>query len=326
MSKPKQFQKIIAQIHKNVYSKKWECILNECKETSINSHLLQQNGVLDNVAKDGHLIEIRQTDIFSWTPNKPPITMKKIGKRKAFSLPLFCNHHDTNLFKSIETHPIILDDYKVQLLLSYRVVCAEIRKKEFNLEIHHRILNANTLNGLINTDDIKTFIKGTELGIKDLVRYNELFEKELQNRSNQFTFKIYKYPLIRIYGSAIFNPIDRLITDPEQVEPLNSVFIHIVPYNESLNVIVGYHNDLVTDWIKEYVNDWSDLEPELLEKKLTNLFASHIENWGLSPTILKNIKDETLNQFVKYFHDNALNYSPDQKIEFNIFENSNYGT
>ena len=320
MSKPTSRQRIIANIIKNVNNKKWDCIIDGCAEKAINSHLLQQNGILDNVSTEGHLIEYKQTDPFTWRKDVPPFEMKKIGKKKAFSLPLFCNNHDTTIFKEIEKHPIDLEHYRVHLLLSYRVVCAEIRKKEINVEQFKRILNAESLKGGGGSKQIELAKEGNELGIKDLEKYKKLFEEELDNETSQFTFKVYEYPFLDIYGSAIFSPIDYFITDPKQVAPLYSVFIHVIPYNDKTYIIVGYANDYVDDWIKRYVDSWKNLEEEDFEKHLTKLFAAHIENWGMSPDLLAEIKEENLKKFKKYIALNANNLSPHQQIEFNLFE------
>ncbi len=131
---------------------------------------------------------------------------------------------------------------------------------------------------------------------------------------------MYKYPFLDIYGSAVFSPIENLITNPRQVEPLNDVFIHVIPYNDYTNIIVGYCNEYVNDWIKEYVNSWEGLDETEFEKQLTRLFVGHIENWGLSPDLLQEIKQENLDKLKKYTVLNANNHSPYQKIDFNLFE------
>lgn len=313
-------QKVIATIFKNVHAKKWECVIDDCNETAINSHLLQQNGILDNVSVDGHLIEYKQSDPFTWSHNSPPFEKRRIGKKKAFSLPLFCNNHDTSIFKEVETHPIDLEQYRVHLLLSYRIICAEIRKKQVNIEQFRRLINAETLKGEPGLKDIKFALEGNEFGIKDLEKYKKLFEDELENEDSRFTFKVFKYPFLDIYGSAVFSPIDYLTTNPFQVEPLNGVFIHIIPYNDQTNVIVGYSNSYKDKWIEDYTNSWQNLEQEDFEKKLTNLFAAHIENWGMSPDLLREIKKENLQLLEEYMAKNANNLSPHQQVDFNLFE------
>ena len=125
--------KILAAIQKNMDKKSWPCIYGGCDQHAINSHLLQRHGVLDRVVENGHLC-----DYYKWNRN-PPIEFKMVGLNRAISLPLFCHEHDSRLFRSIEQDEIDCSDYRMQLLLSYRTVCAEIRKKEMNIEFLGRM-------------------------------------------------------------------------------------------------------------------------------------------------------------------------------------------
>ena len=130
--------KILAAIQKNMDKKSWPCIYGGCDQHAINSHLLQRHGVLDRVVENGHLYEVKRCDYYKWNRN-PPIEFKMVGLNRAISLPLFCHEHDSRLFRSIEQDEIDCSDYRMQLLLSYRTVCAEIRKKEMNIEFLGRM-------------------------------------------------------------------------------------------------------------------------------------------------------------------------------------------
>ena len=82
---------------------------------------------------------------------------------------------------------------------------------------------------------LKISKEGYERGVKDLEVYKTIFEDELINESSRFTFKIYKYPFLDIYGSAVFSPIDFSKVDARKIKVLNSMFIHVVPYNDQTN-------------------------------------------------------------------------------------------
>ena len=173
MNETKYIQKILSKIRRNVEKKKWECIVDDCNEQSTNSHLLQKNGILNNIAEEGHVIELKPTDTYRRNAKIPNIEMKSVGIKKALSLKLFCKKHDDAIFKEIETHPLSFDNYRTHLLLSYRVVCAEIRKKEVTFENFKRILNANTLKGRIETQEIELYHNGTKRGIVELNHFKK---------------------------------------------------------------------------------------------------------------------------------------------------------
>ena len=122
----------IDKIERHIEKKKWPCLHPYCKNIAINSHLLQRNGILDNVAENGHLYEARIKGIYRRIHDDEIVVLKKVGIRQAISYPLFCSEHDSTLFKPIEEKFIDFNDYNSQLLFSYRSLCSEIRKKEFN--------------------------------------------------------------------------------------------------------------------------------------------------------------------------------------------------
>lgn len=322
----KDYKNVIVGIQKNIKSKKWNCLFESCKKTSINSHLLQQNGILSTITENGHLIEVRIADIFKWSEKQLPLEFKRVGIKHALSLDVFCNTHDSELFKSVETSPIDFGNIENQTLLSYRVICAEIRKKMINIETYKRLINSNTLNlDSIQERNLKLSILGNEKGIKDLETYKVILEEAIQKKDyTLFEFKYSEYSLIKVYCSAAFTPYETIYTGVEE-NSLKYVFIHVIPYQNKLHIIVGYHTKHETDYIKNYIHSWDKLTMKELEEKLTNLFATKVENWGLSPKIYQNINKKTLDEFINYFSNNTMNHLQSQEVKFNLFEGENYG-
>lgn len=321
----REFQKIYAGISKNLRNKKWKCIVDSCEGHSINSHLLQQNGILNMIAEDNHVIEVKPIDTFKWSDKDSPLSFKKVSVKKALSLNLFCNNHDTDIFKPAETLPLKLNDYITHILFSYRVICAEIRKKEHNIETYERLLKSSTLSGTLPKEQFEITIKGSKRGIEDLKIYKKSIEDELDGGDENYIFKVIRYPLIKVYCSAGFNIYETYQTPYEEI-PLKYVFIHVIPDETHLNIIVGYHKGFVKKSIVDYVESWEDLSMSDLEFRLTDLFATRVENWGLSPEIYSGLDKSTEKEFIKYFGENSSNYLDGQRVDFNLFEGNNYGT
>lgn len=320
MKPNRTFQNIYSKIHKHVWDIEWDCLSNGCTKKSINSHLIQQRGILNTLTDNGHLYELKSVDVFKMKYDEAPFEFKKIGIRNAISYPLFCNECDTKIFKDIETEPIDFTKYRSNILLSYRALCAELRKKQRTIEIYTRMHNSNILQNQFNDEqkeDNESLLKGTELGIKDLKKYKLILESEITNGTNTFTFKVLKYNLIKIYGSAIFTPIYPT-TKADQEEPFNTIFIHILPYNNALYIIIGYHNSFKDTWIIDYVKSWENLTKEKLEIKLTDLFTVHIESWGLSPSLFEKIPTDRINALKKHWN-KGMNYASQQPVNFNLF-------
>lgn len=319
-----ELNKVNVGIFKNMKNKKWKCIIDTCEYESINSHLLQKNGILNLVSENNHVIEVKTKDFFKLNEENSPLTFKKVSVNNALSLKLFCSKHDNSIFKFVEKLPLDLNNYKTHLLFTYRVICAEIRKKEYNIETFKRLLNSYDKHNSDSSEIYFLLIEGSKRGISDLMIYKQTVENELNGSESGFVFNVLQYPLIKVYCSAGFNIYETYETPLNEI-PLKYVFIHIIPSNDCLNVIIGYHKLHFKKSIVDYCNSWRNLTNNELELKLTDLFATRIENWGFSPLIYKNIDKSLENAFINHFSETYLNYLDGKKVNFNFFENKNYG-
>jgi hypothetical protein len=89
------------------------CYHPKCNEKSINSHILQKNGILTTIATDRHI----------WKPEidnfkKPQFQFKRNGINQVYSFNCLCDKHDTDLFKKIENIKINFNDYASYLLFT----------------------------------------------------------------------------------------------------------------------------------------------------------------------------------------------------------------
>lgn len=295
----------------------WECMCPHCCEKAINSHLLQRHGILDYIVEQGHLYELSQEDIFKWH-EKEPIRVRKVGLQQAISYPLFCNRHDTQLFSSIEGDTIEFDDYHSQLLFSYRGLCSEIRKKEFN-EVRMEAWSDGDFKNLN--------VKGTRSGLKDLYYYKYLLEKEMVDLANTFTFYHISFPLLKICasGSISYEPVnydsELSVENAFKKKVWDSVFINVIPQQSSLELIMGYHNNHANSDLRKYVESWIDLNFEQLQFKLTDLFATKLESWCMSPSLYENLNQEKKAWLMNTIKNISLDFCYDLRNEtnFNLF-------
>ncbi|CAL2085845.1 conserved hypothetical protein [Tenacibaculum sp. 190524A05c] len=322
--KMKQDLKILQNIFKNARNKKHKCLV--CEEKSINSHLLQKNGILNIISSNNHIIQITGNDFFK-AEKEGIIGIKSIGINRAMSYPLFCNIHDTNIFAPVETEEYSLNDYTSQLLFSYRSLCAEIRKKMINTDIFERIKNSRQF--AVNFELLKlaqSQIEANSMGIQDLNWYKNIMELEINNSYNttDYIFEKIDYDFIPISASAVYSPINpsehtlEVLKDSEKI--LNYIFINLIPQEDKLTLIIGYHKLKTNNWIKEYITSWKGLSDIEFEKKLTDLFATKIETWVISPDYWKELETKNIKAFKDYWNDNANNLRITQSVDFNLFE------
>lgn len=313
-------QNIIAQININLRNKKWDCLVDGCTEVAINSHLIQQNGLLRNISSDGHLVELKMVDAYKWNKNDQPLAFQKVGISQALSHKVFCNLHDTTIFKPIEDQNKDFKSIDAFLLFSYRAVCAEIRKKLFAIEQHKRLINAKLLDGIIDKNDLKTIVNGNELGIKDLEILKKELEDEIAVPTNLFSFHTFTYPQLEIYASAVFSATDISYDLKENSDDLKNIYIHILPLAEETLILIGYNNNYKSPEIINYCKSWKDLSGEELEYKLTELFATNIENWGLSLKKYASLKEKNKTNYINILRKNSSYFGIGQREAFNLFE------
>lgn len=281
--------------------RKRKCIINNCNVIAINSHLLQRNGILKNISENGHVVERKVKDPYKWK-NGEVSEFRKIGLKNAFSLPLLCSKHDSEIFKPIETPPLNFNTYESQLLLSYRVCLAELRKKEILIDSFTRILNSKKIK-IGNRQNEEAYLQGAKYGVNDLSLFKVLLESEINNPKENFHFEYFEFRNFEAYASAIFSPPKQFsfgATDPNKI--YEQGFIHVIPLETGLKVIVGYHKKYVNRYLKKFIKKWRNTNNENLNMRLTQVFCCNIENWGTSPNMYKLMKPENIKLFNKYFY------------------------
>jgi hypothetical protein len=312
--------KIIQQINKNVLNKDWKCLYPNCGSSAINSHLLQKNGILSQISENSHLIELVQNDYFKIYNGEKTLLFKINSINKIMSHPLFCNYHDTFIFREIEMEKINFYSIKAQSLFSYRSLCSELWKKQRNFEFYQRMKNYNQMKTLLSNYE-KIILQGKidshELAISDLAEYKSMFE-ELSTCSTRFTFQTFKIPLLQICGSGVFSPISNK-ESYDQKNPFPIVFINIVPMDKFTFVILGKSKQYTNEWIEDYFKRWEGNYETSSELLISDLLASRIESWAVSPQLFQNWKSSKLEKLENYWNYNMYELNTDLKFNINLF-------
>ena len=324
MGKDKKIgEKIIAAINRNVKAIQWECLIEECTEKAINSHILQKNGVLNNIESNGHIYEIKPIDVFKWNGRSfGSITaFKKIGLNQAHSYPTLCNQHDTDLFLPIETHPLDFNDYQINLLFAFRTLLSMIRKEEIVKERETRTLNSATIKSNPNA------VSALKRSEQNLVVFEELlklrndefrkFKIDLESENKNFDFISLSYPLKEAYASSIH-------LSPNELE---SIYTNIFPYDDECKILIIYPANSTDKWTHEYLDSWTSLSESELEKKLSTHLIMQCENWGISEKVYKNLTDKKQKELIKISQNNLFNmdtkFDLEFRVDYNLFVEEN---
>lgn len=275
-----------------------ECYEPSCKTAAINSHILQKNGVLTQIQEENHVYSLSTNQITG------ELAFRRIGVNNAFSFKGFCNHHDTTIFSSIEQESFEANDYKNQLLLCYRGILNEQRKKEVLIDLHTTFLSNSKTKDHIDSVAVRRLITNERHAIKDFIELSTYIANDLSSDTESFYFSHKVIDRLDVCTSATFNvetreDMLRLSTQGRLHERLNSIIVNILPYRNKTLILIGClikSIDKCLPYYAEFNKDPFKFSSDILLK--------HIETWVCSPTFylqtIKPIEKDFLHEFSLY--------------------------
>ncbi|MCW8932659.1 MAG: SEC-C domain-containing protein [Gammaproteobacteria bacterium] len=166
---------------------------SSCRGMIIDAHTIQRKGPLSAIVDESnhlcHLEADLQNQVFE---------LKSIGWKKASIFPGFCSHHDTELFKELETKPFEGTNQQC-VLQSFRNVCCELYKKralveslsyqsgvlDNGLDIHRQIEIQMSIN---------KNIEGQRKSIEELEALQNKFHKAIESKKwDSFECKVFYF-------------------------------------------------------------------------------------------------------------------------------------
>lgn len=320
-NKQRQIQNILGNIQENVFKKSYPCIIDDCHETAINSHLLMVNGILNHVAENGKLVELRNKSVYGLKKGETKTAeFKRLGVHQAISLPIFCNYHDTTLFFEIEQKQVDYTDYKHIALYCYRAICGEIRKKEVSKELNNRVLKSVTLANLLSAPMLSLFESsniGLKKGIEDLSFYSSDLYNDINGTTRHYYFSTFEIPLKGIYAASISTLFSGIEILEDNIVPM---FIFLaIPLEHSTEIIMGYHKDYVNPHMVTYIKEWENAAESQYGRLLTGILTQ-IETWGMSPSLYERLSKTNINKYLELFSE-SIEWKEQLPIEtFNLFD------
>ena len=94
----------------------------QCDQPAIRAHSIQNRQTIALLEQDNHVL--------AWQPRfsqaGPDIALRRIGRNDASTFAGFCNQHDTELFRPLDTKPLDGADREQLFLLAYRGITCEL--------------------------------------------------------------------------------------------------------------------------------------------------------------------------------------------------------
>ncbi len=110
-----------------------------CDRKSIRAHSIQNRGVLDLLADDGHVAMLVWKPILTDSPEEPDF--ESVGRKQATTFTGLCGEHDASLFRPIDTGPLDLTDPEHVFLVAYRSVLREAHT-QLQAALRHAIIQS----------------------------------------------------------------------------------------------------------------------------------------------------------------------------------------
>lgn len=280
-----------------------------CCEQAINSHILQKRGIIDRLSTNGRVVK----SYFDYFTNR--IKFRGFGINEVLSFTCFCKFHDEIIFSPIEkisVEELDFNDYRIQLLFSYRALLHEAHKKEIagkQFDFTKRFVNES------KHDIIESLQLGYTFGILEI---NEFYIKGIEsdligeNKDNY----IFKTKVIKKHLPVCNSTFISLTPTSNELsfEVDNSVIFSIIPREFDTMLIFGVHRNFSNkpETVKLFNFLENDNDSDLLSF-ISGILLYNCEDWIMSYNFYNcNIKPK-IDYYSKLISDSidkfGLNYS-----------------
>lgn len=270
---------------------KYKCCCPDCNEIAIKSHLLQRHPVLESLA-DSHNKLLQFED--NWEDARSGrwylYTEKTRGINDAMQYRLFCNKHDSLLFKDLESRNSIPESKRDCLLLAYRAACSVRHQEERRMHLYESKIehDPNEFNDAWLKNSL-AFIRRMDAVIDNLW-------EALDGKDDSYTFRMIAMPYIPVVASdCIIDKEDYQdhIMDETYRKPLNCYFVNLIPNNNRLFLLLGCdtrydknceYGRIVTDFPADF-----DLPYQYFVETIWGILLK-CHNWCSSPKLAEDSK------------------------------------
>ena len=181
-----------------------------CGERIIRAHTVQRRGGLAAIAEEGHVISV-ESAARNLHRNEGRFVPRQVGLRSASTFMGFCNRHDTEMFRTVETGEVRLNP-QACFLLGFRATAYEHYMKALQRRIMGLMRHMDA--GLSFEEQCAiqqvayAFEVGVLRGIEDCTRwkhqYDTMFREE---RLDDYRFVAVEYSqVLPVVGCGAFHP------------------------------------------------------------------------------------------------------------------------
>lgn len=298
------------KVKKSFRSSEWICNNPECKCKAINSHLVQQHPLLESICDEQNkVMQFCDNDLHPLSGDWDLVKLRLLGITEAMSMPLFCQIHDSLIFKEVETQSVNYSSTRIQLLLSYRALCGQ------------RFLEQKR--NMLYTEEETVGVPFNGSVFKDVKEVSDYFIDRISSNINKLwndiesaRYEDYIFDVFHIinYGICVSDcnisssDLEEPISETSCFDALKVLYVHILPmpFSDKAVLIVGTdkHNPH-----PEYANISKSLRKVSKDANIDDLIFRllvMINNFAISP--LWFISEEQKQKFVDKYIDDKIEY------------------
>jgi hypothetical protein len=280
---------IFVQAQKKTYGK---CLYKDlkCDGKPIDAHSIQNANVLELIQTDGHVL----MPDFRLVHGAPKLEFIKIGRNDASTFTGLCSKHDAELFKSIDTEPLDVDNCEHLRQLAYRAAMREFHTHLLNSEkawaLHDQLCKAEGHNPAEVATAASILAVGHAKKGQEVLRYrNKHFDTPLSEGKTPDI----RHLIITMDGQAPVLAASALFSsgftaDGDIIGPT----LNVVPLNESKSVaVISYPAEQAGDVTTSLANIF-DANEKTLKYELAKLIIQRVENFTLCPAHYEKWSDD----------------------------------
>jgi hypothetical protein len=248
-------------------------------------HLDRENQPIVNV----YQLKPSLTDLIKTNGKAVP---KLIGVRNATTFTGFCNFHDTEIFKPIESVPFIGNDEQC-FLLAFRAVARELYTKRAAIQSIPLWKESDRGKDILSQQAIQEFYsaykQGTERGLATLeAHFNEYVEKYVANNFENIRFLVVflnNVPEVMFSGGFYpeYNFRGELLQDLSDLTKKSDLLTHSSFATDEGGAIVYSWLSSSEATCKDFIQSLLGLNTINLPNAILRLCFKHCENAAISP-------------------------------------------
>lgn len=279
---------------------------NNCTDTIIKSHSIQNNKILSKLAVDNHVYVFDfNASVFGGTD------IMKCGRNQATTSTCFCSYHDSKIFSDIEKKNYEYTQ-KQNFLYAYRAFSKYYYDRIVGLEDTRNIFSAMP-NRAVAMGFVDR-IKGLEISVTENEEIKEEFNDALKNKKYSVVKTItltldYEVGFATSYMSPLSYDLEgNMISDVHSMEGrMRNIFVNIFPENGKSYILISW---LISDdgpWFEKFSNQFDIYKNnrELLMRILNNMVTCQSDNIVFSKNLLdtwdEKSKEFFLNEYISTF-------------------------